>query len=200
MGWSLSYLPSRDPGLLDAVFLSAGRALHLANAFESKCQYVLRIANLVESVQADPVLTLQEAIDAAPADKMLGGTLRDLANHSGVPSQGVDVLDKARRARNFIAHEGASVGAIWTADRARILGHAARLRSAVADLALGDNVISLWCHQIDEPKESRSTFLIDAYPQMIDEWVFGHFGGLLDAQEADDAAGSEQDAQGAASP
>ncbi|MET7719038.1 hypothetical protein, partial [Streptomyces sp. NPDC005407] len=204
MGWSLSYLSPRDPALLDAVFLSAGRALHLANAFESKCQYVLRIANLIEAVQADPVLTLQEAIEAAPADKMLGGTLRGLTNHSlGVPSEGVAVLDKARKARNFIAHEGASVGTIWTADRDRILGHAIRLRAAVTDLALGDNVISLWCHEIDEPKESRPTLLMDTYPKMIDGWVFGHFGGLLDDQEAGEVvepSAGERDVQGATGP
>lgn len=204
MGWSLSYLSPRDPALLDAMFLSAGRALHLANAFELKCQYVLRIANLVEAVRGDPVLSLQQAIDAAPADKMLGGTLRDLANHLlGVQSAGAAVLDKARQGRNFIAHEGASVGAIWTADRDRILGHAIRLRVAVTDLALGDNVISQWCHGIDEPSESPPTLLIDAYPKMVDDWVFGHFGGLLDDQGACDEvepSAGEQDAQGAMNP
>lgn len=56
MGWSLDYLKPSEPQLLDALFLSAGRALHLANAFESKCQYVLRMANLAETAQADPVL------------------------------------------------------------------------------------------------------------------------------------------------
>ncbi|MGI5137327.1 hypothetical protein [Streptomyces sp. CA-106110] len=63
MGWSLNYLKPREPRLLDALFLSAGRALHLANAFESKCQYVLRMANLAEAAQADPVLGLQEMIN-----------------------------------------------------------------------------------------------------------------------------------------
>lgn len=184
MGWSLSYLKPREPRLLDALFLSAGRALHLANAFESKCQYVLRMANLAEAAQADPVLGLQEMINGLPPDKMLGGTLRDLANTSlGSRTSDFDALDGARKARNFIAHEGASVGSISAVSQGDILGHAARLRAAVADLALGDNVVSQWCFHLDEPKDSLPRMLIDAYPTMVDGWVFGHFGGLLDAED-----------------
>ncbi|MFJ9864484.1 hypothetical protein [Streptomyces sp. NPDC101165] len=184
MGWSLSYLKPREPRLLDALFLSAGRALHLANAFESKCQYVLRMANLAEAAQADPVLGLQEMINGLPPDKMLGGTLRDLANTSlGSRTSDFDALDGARKARNSIAHEGASVGAISAVSQGDILEHAARLRAAVADLALGDNVVSQWCFHLDEPKDSLPRMLIDAYPTMVDGWVFGHFGGLLDAED-----------------
>lgn len=184
MGWSLSYLKPREPRSLDALFLSAGRALHLANAFESKCQYVLRMANLAEAAQADPVLGLQEMINGLPPDKMLGGTLRDLANTSlGSRTSDFDALDGARKARNFIAHEGASVGSISAVSQGDILEHAARLRAAVADLALGDNVVSQWCFHLDEPKDSLPRMLIDAYPTMVDGWVFGHFGGLLDAED-----------------
>ncbi|MGW1505727.1 hypothetical protein ACWCQW_45925 [Streptomyces mirabilis] len=184
MGWSLSYLKPREPRLLDALFLSAGRALHLANAFESKCQYVLRMANLAEAAQADPVLSLQEMINAVPPDKMLGGTQRDLANTSlGSRASDFDALDGARKARNFIAHEGASVGSMSAVRQGEILKHAARLRVAVTDLALGDNVVSQWCFHLDEPNDSLPRMLIDAYPTMVDGWVFGHFGGLLDAED-----------------
>jgi hypothetical protein len=180
MGWSLSHRAPPEPALLDAVFLSAGRALHLANAFEAKCQYVLRIANLLGAVRSDPVLSLQEAIDAAPADKMLGGTLRDLGNglFASRPSD-LDLLNRAREARNFVAHEGASVGDMWSADRSRLLEHAARLRAVVADLAVGDNLVSQWCYGIDEPDQPPPRHLIDSYPGLIDDWVFGHFGELL---------------------
>ena len=46
MGWSLSHLQHSNPALVDQALLSAGKALYLANAFESKCRFVLRIANL----------------------------------------------------------------------------------------------------------------------------------------------------------
>ncbi|MFF7969121.1 hypothetical protein ACFZC3_27675 [Streptomyces sp. NPDC007903] len=184
MGWSLSYLKPREPRLLDALFLSAGRALHLANAFESKCQYVLRMANLAEAAQADPVLGLQEMINSLPPNKMLGGTLRELASTSlGSLTSDFDALDGAREARNFIAHKGASVGSMSAVSQDDILKHVARLRAAVADLALGDNVVSKWCFHLDEPNESLPRMLIDAYPTMVDGWVFSHFGGLLDAED-----------------
>ncbi|MFD6342290.1 hypothetical protein [Streptomyces sp. NPDC060131] len=47
MSWSLTLLKPREPELPDALFLSVGRALHLANAYEDKYQYMLRIDNLI---------------------------------------------------------------------------------------------------------------------------------------------------------
>ncbi|WP_225826849.1 hypothetical protein [Streptomyces naphthomycinicus] len=184
MGWSLGYLKPREPRLLDALFLSAGRALHLANSFESKCQYVLRMAHLAGAAQADPVLDLQEMIANLPPDKMLGGTLRDLSNTTlGSRASDIGLLDGARKGRNFIAHEGASVGAISHVRQDAILKHSIRLRSAVADLAAGDNVVSRWVFHIEEPDDYLPRDLIDAYPAMVDRWVFGHFGNLLDAED-----------------
>lgn len=187
MGWSLGYLKPREPQLLDALFLSAGRALHLANSFESKCQYVLRIAHLAEATQADPVLGLQEVIANLPRDKMLGGTLRDLSTtRLGSQTSDFDLLDGAREARNFIAHEGADIGNVMDAKQRTILKRATRLREAVADLASGDNVVSQWVFHIEEPNDYLPKGLVDAYPMMVDDWVFSHFGGLLDPPEAPD--------------
>ena len=176
----MGYMKPREPELLDAAFLSAGRALHLAGAFESKCRYVLRIVNLVSAMQADPVKDLMDAIAAAPADKLLGPTLRDLTNT--LPTLPVIVLDKARLARNFIAHEGANMGSVW-ARPDDILRHVVRLRAAVAGLVPGDNVVSEWVYGLEEPHQSVPRDLIKAYPAMIDDWVFSHFGQLLDEPE-----------------
>ncbi|WP_106976724.1 hypothetical protein [Streptomyces sp. NRRL B-24484] len=201
MGWSLGYLKPREPELLGGLFMSAGRALHLANSFESKCKYLLRIGNLVEAFEADPVLALQDAITTLPADKMLGPTLRDLGNRlSHARSWDIDVLDKAREARNFIAHEGANVGDICYADARRILAQVSRLRDAVTDLAQGDNIVSLWVFGTDEPREPAPTHLIDAYPEMVDKWVFGHFGELLDAGELPEQGATSWAEQGSAAP
>ncbi|WP_234046402.1 hypothetical protein, partial [Streptomyces adelaidensis] len=91
------------------------------------------MAHLAEASEADPVMGLQEMIASLPPDKMLGGTLRDLSNTSlGSRPSDFDLLDGARKARNFIAHEGASIGTIWGARREAILEHAVRLRAAVS--------------------------------------------------------------------
>ncbi|MFF6840086.1 hypothetical protein ACFY8X_15075 [Streptomyces tanashiensis] len=53
-----------------------GRALHLANAYEDKCQYVLRVGNLITAHQAA---------------------------HAMGQTMDMDTLHKARQARNWIA-------------------------------------------------------------------------------------------------
>ncbi|MFI6658133.1 hypothetical protein ACIBL8_21720 [Streptomyces sp. NPDC050523] len=184
MTWSLGYLPPREPMLLDALHLSLGRSLYLANAFEMKCRYVLRIINLVAAVGADPVADLQQAIATLPNDKLLGPTLQDLNGHMPSSAETADLLHAAKKARNFIAHEGAGAGYVSDLSREHIIKNASRLRTAVADLARGDNIVSTWCHGIEEPREPAPKHLIDAYPQMIDAWVFGPFGSLLDSAPA----------------
>ncbi|MFJ8301069.1 hypothetical protein ACIQ9R_34925 [Streptomyces sp. NPDC094447] len=179
MSWSLSPLAPQEPKLLDAFFLVVGRALHLANAYEYKCQYVLRVGNLITAHQAGPALSLEEILAAAPADKLLGETLRGLAAHAMGQTTDMSTLHKARKARNFIAHEGASIGSMWSASSNHILRHAAKLRVAVTDLAHGDNIISQWCHGLDEPHQPPSTDWIKRYPKTVDAWVFGSLGALL---------------------
>ena len=185
MSWSLSLLQEREPELLDALFQSVGRALYLSNAFEVKCKGVLRVANMVERIEGDPVLTLQELIADLPADKMLGATLKDLAARQQLLSSSeTELLSKAREARNFIAHEGASLGPAWSADSNVILRQATQLRAAVADLAAGDNLVSTWAFAIEEPDALVPMEFVDGYPDRVDRWVFGHFGDLLDKAEA----------------
>lgn len=161
------------------MFLAVGRALHLANAYENKCQYVLRVGNMVTASQADPVLTLDELIASTPVDQMLGGTLHSLGNHPMGVTMDMDILHKAREARNFIAHEGASIGYIWYARPESILQHTVKLRTAVGDLAAGDNLISQWCHGLEEPHASQPTDWIAAYPDLVDRWVFADLLALL---------------------
>ncbi len=142
---------------------------------------MLRCINLVEVHQnSDPVATFEDLIAALPADKMLGPALHQLTGHISCLTETVDVLRRARKARNFIAHEGADVGDISSARAKHLLEHTGRLRSAVSDLAAGDNIISQWGFHFEEPNCSLPRDLIDAYPAMIDEWVFGRLGNLLD--------------------
>jgi hypothetical protein len=162
-----------------------GRALHLANAYEDKCQYLLRVGNLITAHQADPALTLEEVFAAVPADKLLAGTLHNLAAHAMGQTMDMGTLHKAREARNFIAHEGASIGYIWSANSDRILGHAVKLRAAEKDLAHGDNIISQWCHGLEEPHELPPTDWIKCYPETVDAWVFGSLRALLSVEHSE---------------
>ncbi|MFY1671281.1 hypothetical protein ACN27G_15110 [Plantactinospora sp. WMMB334] len=177
MAWSLSLHEFRQPVLADALLLAAGKALYLANSFESKCRYILRIMNLVQVIESDPVLTLEQAISGLPQDKMLGATMNDIVTHP-IGGASADLLHNARRARNLIAHEGTPAAPIWDLSRRSIIEHAARLRAAVADLAAGDNVVSTWCYEIEEKMPAPRDFKA-AYPDMVTNWAFGDLDRLI---------------------
>ncbi|WP_092544483.1 hypothetical protein [Actinoplanes derwentensis] len=185
MAWSLSLREFRQPLLAEELLLAAGKALYLANAFETKCQYVLRILNLVQIVESDPVLTLEQAFAALPQDKMLAATVQDITGYQLSSDMAkMDLLHRARRARNFIAHEGMSTGPIWGLHRQTIIEHTGRLRAAVADLAAGDNVVSAWCYEIDE-KEPAPRDFTSAYPDMVATWIFGRLDLLITQTEGE---------------
>jgi hypothetical protein len=189
MGWSLStHLQSEESELIDAVLLSAGKALHIANEFERKCACVLDIARLVGHLQEHQGETLMDAVDALTAvskRKMLGGLLSELQQFPPLmnPDE-VAVLNDARNGRNFIAHEGAAVGRLWNVKAARLIEHLSKLRQAVNSLAEGDNLVSRWVYEIEE-KELAPWGISKVYPQLVHDWVFGHVPfESLDAQSS----------------
>jgi hypothetical protein len=189
MGWAVGYRMERDPELLDLLngsLLVAGKALYLATHFEKNLQFVLRIMNLVN--EDDPLRALEESLVNPPKDKLLGRALRDL-KRTGLDdnTNPFPVLEKARAARNFIAHEGGIPVFLWSIRRQSVHDHVTALHSAVVDLVAGDNIVSKWVYGIEEPREPLPLHLIDAYPHMVEEWVFGpfweKFGGRPDHVE-----------------
>ncbi len=171
MGWSLSHLPPREPTLVDAALMAAGKALYISNAFESKCRYVLRIAELESYIESHPEATLPDAIASLSKEKLLGPTIATLKLFPVVTSDEVSLLEKARDARNFIAHEGAAFGYVFSVREKHIREHLSKLRVAVSQLAQGDDVVSRWVYEIEEkviaPRGSDSDYLV-----MVDTWVF----------------------------
>jgi hypothetical protein len=178
MGWSLTYQPTREPELLDRFFLAAGKALHLANLFERKCEYVLETLHLVASLKEtdDPMASL--ALIAAMKTKLLGPTIKELKTFPHFTADDIERLDKARGGRNFIAHRGASIGSVTHAKAQTIIDQARDLRSAVADLAQGDNLVSKWIYEIEE-KRGAPAQIQQIYETWIDNWVFEAFDDFI---------------------
>jgi hypothetical protein len=184
MGWSLSFHGPSEPQLVDATLLAAGRALHLANMFESKYYFVLQIARLDSYFKNNPKACLTDGVDAVAAlsrRKVLGPAITDLTGFPDVNPEQAAALDSARVGRNFIAHEGAAFGHVWSAGRASIVGHLAKLRKAVENLAEGDNVVSGWVYEIEE-KEPAPRHFPAIYPTLVDQWVFEHIDAYLQAE------------------
>jgi len=170
MGWSLTKLEPKHPDLINFALLAAGKALFLANHFEAKCKFVLRIANLDSYMEGYSTASFTDAIAALAKDKLLGPTISDLKSFPPVSQDDAAALDLAKDARNFIAHGGAYFGSLQVGDQ-NILKHLEKLRAHVAGLAKGDDIVSRWVYEIEE-KDSPAG-LMTGYSTAIDNWVFG---------------------------
>ena len=172
MGWSLSYHPPKEAALLDEFFLAVGKALYLANAFESKCRFVLRTAKLVQHFEETDDASATMEFAKILKDKMLGQTISELKGFPEIRPDDIAVVEKAKDARNFIAHEGASFGYVDSASAKHIKEQLEHLRREVAVLTAGDNVVSRWVYEIEE-KEPAPRLIQEAYPKWVEQWVFG---------------------------
>lgn len=169
------YRPPPESDLIDEILLAAGKALYLANKFEEKCKIVLKVAYAEEALKADPVILLEELSAKIPPDKMLGKTLKGLATvPPGMRDHESDALEKARAARNDIAHEGAgAIGELWSYGGIHMLAALRKLHAQVMDLANGDYVVSAWVRQIEDRREARFSSK-EKHLEWVEYWVFGH--------------------------
>ena len=171
MAWSISYLPPKEPDLLDDFFLAVGKALYLATSFEAKCRSVLLFTRLVDHIEQehnlDAALTLTNQMKA----RMLGGTIRELKGSPHFAGANLEAVDKARESRNFIAHEAADLGyPLCYASSDNIAKRLSKLRVAVSVLAAGDNVVSRWLYEIEEKHPAGN--IRNEYIGAIDQWIF----------------------------
>jgi len=151
MGWSVScYRSAKEPVLLDEFFLALGKSLYLANAFESKCRFLLRITKLARHFTETNDASASIELANAFKEPMLGQTIQQLAGLFRIQPNDIALLEGAKDARNFIAHEGGNLGHAWTASANDIQDQFERLRREVADLIGGDNVVSRWLYEIEE--------------------------------------------------
>lgn len=176
MGWSLDYLPQKEPELLDKLFLAVGKSLYLASAFEGKCQWVLRIVKLATHFENtnDPSSTMELA--KVMKDGLLGATLKGMQVFPDFNVKDIAVLERAREARNYIAHESTKVGSLSSASRNFIEERLERLREELEVLVVGDNLVSAWLYEINE-KEAAPRGIQNNYRNWAFNWVFGHDAG-----------------------
>lgn len=174
MGWSLDRLEPSDVESLDRHFLSVGKALYLATAFEQKCRYLARlwkiIASLDEIGDASIALTLGRELRL----RQLGRTIEQLASVPFVSENDIESLSRAKDARNYIAHEAANLGSLH-APRCALDQHHAKLHAEVLNLIPGDNLVSSWVYEIEE-KEPAPSEIKASYRRRVEAWVFGDTG------------------------
>lgn len=186
MGWALSYQPLKQPKLLDEFFLIAGKALYLASSFEAKCRYVLRVINVKEYVEKGGDISDAEAVVLVLRAKLLGPTIRDMSGFPDFDAEDVALLERAKDARNFIAHESANLGwPLSDVSAHHIHGNLVRLRREVENLTAGDSFISGWVFGIEQ-KEPAPQEVQQAYPQWVKRWIFGAIDSGLIVEACED--------------
>ena len=182
MPWTIDHkTPSADLRF-DALASSIGKALILANLFESKCSSLLAFGRMASKATAThPDSPSRDDWIECWKSGMLGACLRELGTHSDMPRHDLSTLDAARRARNWIAHEGGLLTSNVMGDWDRAEEHLIRLRVHVTALAHGDNIVSGWLYQV-EAKESAPDTWMDQYVERVLAWTFGKTTGTDQAK------------------
>lgn len=177
MSWFPNCLPSPEPELSAAAFLAVGKALHIANNFEAGCRHVLEIAQISSYIQEHDGASVLDALDAIMRACFLDGTIKRLGQFSDITGNDISLLQRAKDARNFIAHEGAM---FFSSGKSLIVARLKALRKEVVHLAHGANLVSLWSYEI-ENREPGPRDIFAQYPKMVDDWVFGHVAEVIEA-------------------
>ena len=112
-----------------------------------------------------------EAFNAVVKERFLHGTIRKLGNLPETTEQELRVLEQAKDARNYIAHEGAMFFA--SSSKWLIIARLKMLREEVSHLAHGANLVSLWSYEIENREPGPRWDIFSEYPEMVDRWVFG---------------------------
>lgn len=173
MPWSLGLLPPNEPILLDRYLLALGKSLYLASAFERKCRGMLGLLELRERLRTTEDLDAALELVNALKREMLGSSIGKLRKLLPILEDHiVEILQRAKDARNFIAHESAGEQAIYYASAGDIQSHLEDLRRELAALVAGDSIVSAWLYEVEEKMPAPST-ISAAYPRLIEEWVFG---------------------------
>ena len=142
MSWFLNYHSEPDSELSEAALLAVGKALYVANDFEVTCKHVLSVAEMSDYIQENKVASILEAFNAVFKERFLHGTIKDFGKVSDINEKHISILERAKDARNYIAHEGATFFAFnsqWL-----IIARLKTLREEVRHLTQGANLVSLW--------------------------------------------------------
>jgi hypothetical protein len=172
MSWAVSPFAVKEPLAIESFMLVLGKSLYLACEFERKCQYVLRILNLIETFETTGDAKATFVAAAAAKDRLLGQTIKGMAKISAVTPEEIDDLTKARDARNRIVHESGKIGAFHDLQARHITEARNALRPVVIDLAKGDNIISVWDLAIQE-KQAAPEWMTKTYEARVLNWIFG---------------------------
>jgi hypothetical protein len=156
----------------EETYLTAiGRALVLAQEFEDFCKHVLIVVEVVRDIKSGkqvdfdywakhPEKFVEDSLGKAVRKFGHGNVYQfDLAK--------VDVLIKAKDARNFIAHEAVRFN-VWRENSFR--KYLPEFKSKVRDLANGYNLVAGWAYSIEGKEPPPQKIAADFIEEAV-QWV-----------------------------
>ena len=161
-------------GELEEQYLIAiGKAIAIAQHFEDTCKNVLMLFDCGKALKDNEDIDLDYIFKHSEeyTEKILGLAIKKFSEIHNIESQKVDLLKKAKDARNYIVHESAVIPFGYPSANSQIVIKSVELKEKVFDLAQGYNIISMWAYSIEE--KSPPPFTISStYPDQVLDWVF----------------------------
>ncbi|MBU1318937.1 MAG: hypothetical protein KKG33_01420 [candidate division Zixibacteria bacterium] len=133
---------------------AVGRALVLSQHFEYTCKDVLCLFDFVKGVREgkEQDLDTWQNIAEKTMENRLANAVKKYGNVHGTTEGNLSLLDMARLARNYIAHDAALLWYFPSNDDLRLSARISTLREAANDLAAAHNLVSDWGYSMKNIK------------------------------------------------
>lgn len=151
---------------------AVGRALVLAQHFEFICIRILSGFDLEKQIKDGESVDLDYWARHMNefVEKRLADAIRKYGSVHGISADRVSLLDKAREARNYIAHEAALLWFGVRSESAKMPSKIFALREAAVDIAAAHNIVSGWEYSIEEKRPPPFT-MRTTYEPIAVEWI-----------------------------
>ena len=172
MPWSLSYREYEPSKNLDQFLQKVGRCLYIGSTFEWKCRILAELIQVLDETQRGTPIDAAGALVEGLKRANLNSNIQRLRNSFPNLEAGMDALDEARKARNWIAHDAARFGPLDSISDQDIEERDAELARQILPLLRGDAVISRWAYVVTERNTSSTEVEVD-YEARLLRWVAG---------------------------
>lgn len=149
--FSMWILTKNFVDLHDCYLASVGRSLLLAQSFEQNCKFVCLIWDLGDAFESKTISDVEQLPDysALLLKRFLGTVIQRFGSRYPIKREQYEILERAREARNYIAHE-AGTPCLYYNTHEPIIEALPQLRTNITALAEGDNLVSGWSYMIQE--------------------------------------------------
>ena len=156
-----------------------GRALVLAQHFEMTCKEIVMWFDIATMASKGTIKTVQDIKESSEIllERMLASTIKHVGTNHKISDGDIEVLAKAKDARNFIAHQAANPVLMEGIPASAFVKSVEELRTNAEPLAYGDNLVSSWSYEFHE-QECRPHLISTAYPAETLDWVMEPLKGM----------------------